>query len=264
MLSIIIVNYRQKGFLAKCISSLCRHLPQNAFEVIVVNNSKEESLSEISAAHPGVRIIENENTGFSTANNIGAKYAKGEFLLFLNADTELLSDFTAGLYSGLTDLNFGAVGLKLQFPDGSFQNSFGLFPTILNEYKNRKTELAFKNNDLAFISAREKAHQKLTPVDWVTGAALVVKKNIFESIGGFDERFFMYYEDIDLCQRLKNAGYENFYFPYSEILHHKGENTRSEINNELRKIQQTSQRLYYKLHKHFIQNIGIKFYQLFK
>ncbi len=97
--------------------------------------------------------------------------------------------------------------MGIQFPDGRFQNSFGLFPTILNEYKNRKVELGFRNRDEKIISEREKKYSEIKEVDWVTGAALFIKKEVFEKIKGFDERFFLYYDDIDLCYRLPHSVY---------------------------------------------------------
>lgn len=263
MLSIIIVNYIQKNLLLKCVDSIFSVLKAGAFEVIIVNNSAEEELSEISAKYPLVKIIPNENTGFSIANNMAVKYSTGEYLLFLNADTEIIEDFTGDIVKKLAYKNYGAVGLKLQFQDGSFQNSFGLFPDIINEYRNRKIEIAFRNTDGKTMAAREKEFSLIKEVDWVTGAALFMRKDAFEKVKGFDERFFLYYEDIDLCYRLKKAGYKNYYYPYTKILHHKGENTRSSMKSESKKIQGNSQLLYYRLHNSAIQNLLLKIIKIF-
>lgn len=264
MLSIIIVNYLQKELLGRCLASITDNLKPGRYEIIVVNNSNRDDLAEIKNIFPGVLIIPNENTGFSKANNLAAKQAAGEYLLFLNADTEFLSDFTNDLFEKFSQIKYGAIGLGLQFPDGSFQNSFGLFPTILNEKKNRKVEKAFRNKDSLIMIKRETEFSQVKEVDWVSGAALFIKKNTFEEAGGFDERYFMYYEDIDLCHRLKLSGYKNYYYPFSKIMHHKGENTRGELNPALKKIQSESQKLYYKLHNNFLQNILLKIYRLIK
>lgn len=258
MLSIVIVNYLQKDLLLKCIASLHKSLQKGKFEVIVINNSKEEDISQIYELFPGVLIIQNENTGFSKANNLAVKHSKGDYLLFLNADTEILADFTNDLIDKFKNIKYGAVGLKLKFGNGSFQNSFGLFPSILNEYTNRKIEISFRRKDETVTSKREKEYSEIKEVDWVTGAALFIKKAVFEEAGGFDERFFLYYEDIDLCLRLHQAGYRNYYYPFTDIIHHKGENTRSSFADESKKIQNTSQLLYYKLHKGLLQNLLLK------
>jgi N-acetylglucosaminyl-diphospho-decaprenol L-rhamnosyltransferase len=263
MLSIIIVNYLQKDFLKKCVASIHKNLARDSFEVIVVNNSQQEDLSEIPGKFTSVKIVPNENTGFSKANNLGVKNASGEYLLFLNADTEIPADFTNDLLNHFKNKNYGAIGLRLRFADGSFQNSFGLFPTILNEYKNRKLEIAFRNKNAEVISKREKEYSEIKEVDWVTGAALFIRKDVFEKLLGFDERFFMYYEDIDLCLRLSRAGYKNYYYPFTKIIHHKGEYTRDGFKKESVKIQAKSQLLYYKLHNSFMQLLLLKVIKMF-
>ncbi|MCI0449940.1 MAG: glycosyltransferase family 2 protein [Chlorobi bacterium] len=263
MISIIIVNYRQKDFLAKCVQSIYSNLNNNNFEVIIVNNSKEENLSDLKKSFH-LQIIESENTGFSKANNLAAKVVKGEHLLFLNADMEIVNDFTEDLINKFQNTDFGAVGLKLQYKDGRFQNSFGLFPTILNEYRNKKTELAFRKNHLKFIKERESKYSEIKEVEWVTGAALYIKKNTFDKVGGFDERFFLFYEDIDLCFRLHKSGFKNYFYPYSKIIHHKGENLRKEFKKESGKIQKESRILYYILHNKSFQLLLLKIYFFFK
>lgn len=258
MLSIIIVNYLQKDFLQKCVASIYKNLAKGSYDVTIVNNSKHEDLSEISLMFADVKIIPNENTGYSKGNNLGVKQTTGEYLLFLNADTEILSDFINDLINKLEKINYGAVGLRLQFPDGNFQNSFGFFPSILNEYKNRKTELAFKNKYEKVIQERKSEYSKVKEVDWVTGAAIFIKKEVFNKVNGFDERYFLYYEDIDLCYRLNKTGYKNYYYPFSEIIHYKGEVTRTIENKKLKNIQRESQKLYYKLHNGIIQQILLR------
>ena len=263
MISIIIINYLQKDFLAKCVQSIYKNFNKNV-EVIIINNSKEENLSDLKEFYPLLTIIENENTGYSKANNLAAKRAKGEYLLFLNADTEILNDFTEDLVSKFQNVEFGAVGLKLQYKNGRFQNSFGLFPAILNEFRNRKTELSFKRNNVKFIKERESRYSEIKEVDWVTGAALFIRKNVLNKVGGFDERFFLFYEDIDLCFRLYKAGYKNYFYPYSAIIHHKGEYLRTEFKTESSEIQKKSQILYYELHNNIMQRILLKIYLFFK
>lgn len=245
MISIIIVNYRQKELLLECIASVYKSIPLGKFEIIIVNNSPEDNLDEIQNTHPGIKIISNSNTGFSAANNLAAKNANGEYFLFLNADTIIQQDFNDDLLELADKDKTGAIGPGLQFEDGRFQNSFGFFPSFMNEYKNRKIEIAFKNNDTEMIEARKKEFSDLKEVDWVSGAAIFINKKAFYSVNGFNESYFLYYEDIDLCFRLRKTGFINYYYPHTKIIHHKGENIRSGDSKKLKKIQRESQLKYY-------------------
>ena len=262
MISIIIVNYKQKELLSECIASFYKSVALGKFEIIIVNNSTEDNLDEIQKTHPGIKIINNSNSGFSAANNLAAKHAKGEYFLFLNADTKIHQDFNDDLIKLASKDKTGAIGLGLQFEDGRFQNSFGLFPSFINEYKNRKIEIAFKNNDTEIIEARKKKFSEIKEVDWVSGAAIFINKKAFYSVNGFNENYFLYYEDIDLCFRLRKAGFINYYFPQIEIIHHKGENIRSGDSKKLKKIQRESQLIYYSENCSLLDKLLLRMYHL--
>jgi GT2 family glycosyltransferase len=111
LISIIIINYRQKYFLIECIKSIYSIFQSHPFEVIVINNSPEENLNELQSENNNLKIIENQNKGFAQANNLGAKYSGGNYLLFLNCDTLIKNDFPEDLFKNFSDKEFGAAGL---------------------------------------------------------------------------------------------------------------------------------------------------------
>ncbi len=257
LLSIILVNYRGKEFTIQCLRSLYAHQLSFPFEIIVVDNHSDDgSVDVIRRSFPRVTILElPENKGFGFANNEGAAKARGEYLFFLNNDTEIENDcFTPIINFFSTRTHVGIVGPKLVYGDGSFQLSFGKFPTLLNEYQTKR------------LLKRER---RLVPptqpqqVDWVTGAALCIPKLLFTSIGGFDQHYFMYFEDADLCKRVSNEGYSVWYIPALGIVHHKGKSytqSSERITVEYRK----SQLYYYQKHCSIVETLLLKIYLFLK
>ena len=260
MISIIIINYRQKEFTIKCVRSVFASITGCPFEVIVVNNSPEEDLKALEVEFPAVKIITNENKGFSHANNRGAVLAKGEYLFFLNADTIVRKDFTEDFLKTFEEKKFGAAGLKLYNSDGTFQLSFGKRIDFFGEISNKKDEEKFRKRDKEFMNSVEKKFSDTTEVDWVTGAAMIVRKECFEKVGGFDESFFLYYEDAELCKRLTDEGLPNYFFPHSDIVHYKGENTNEDFSSSGYLHAKRSQLNYYRMHCSSFQNSLLKFY----
>lgn len=267
MISFIIVNFRQGNLLCKCVESLYAKIYSVPFEIIIVNNSPDEVLNDL-PKRENLRIIQSENNGFSKGCNLGAKYADGEFLMFLNPDTALMNDFFSDLIEKTGTIAYGAVGLKLYYPNNDFQISFGKFPTFNNERYNKKLEFEFRNKDIKIIEETENNFRDITPVDWVSGTSLFMKKIIFEEINGFDERFFMYYEDADLCKRLSLKGLKTYFYPYSGIIHYKGENANPEFKDVTYYHSKQSQLIYYSKHNKKFEifllrtYLGIKFFLL--
>ncbi len=264
VLSIIIINFRQKEFTLNCVKSVFENIRTSDFEVIIINNSPEDDLSGLEKEFQGIRIIPNSNKGFSQANNLGAKHAGGKYLFFLNADTVLRSDFTADFLKEFGNREFGAAGLKLFNTDGTFQLSSGKEINFLNEIKNKKEELKFRERDIRFIEEKEKEMSRITEADWVTGAAIIIKKEEFIKYGGFDETYFLYYEDSDLCKRLKDAGFKNYFYPFSDIVHIKGENAGADFVSVNYYNSKRSQLIYYKKHNNIFENILLRSYLFFK
>lgn len=262
MISIIIINYKQKEFVEQCAASIYKNFSSYPFEVIIINNSPEQRLDHLQNTYKDILIIENANKGFSQANNLGARHSKGEYLFFLNADTLIENDFLKKFMDEFSGKEFGAVGLKLLNEDNSLQLSFWNENTFLNEIQNKKAEEKFKERDTTFVKQYEV--DKIKQTDWVTGAAMIVRKDIFNKTGGFDEKFFLYYEDADLCKRLSDAGYKIYYFPFSRIIHFKGENVNKDFSDNTYYFSKQSELLYYRKHNGFFDNLWLKIYLFLK
>ncbi|MBE0639154.1 MAG: glycosyltransferase [Bacteroidales bacterium] len=236
-LSVVIVNYNVKHFLEQCLHSVRKAAGKLDCEVFVVdNNSVDGSVKMVEEKFPEVKLIANQdNRGFSKANNQAIRIAKGEYVLLLNPDT-IVEDDTFNKIIAFMDQNPDAGGLGVKMVDGkgkflpeskrglptpavAFYKIFGLskiFPKskIFGQY-----HLTYLNPD--------KIHQ----VDVLSGAFMLIRKPILDKVGGLDESYFMYGEDIDLSYRITREGFKNYYFPETRIIHYKGESTKkSSIN----------------------------------
>jgi len=216
LISIIILNWNGKKFLKKCLTSIIDTTYQN-YEIIVVDNgSSDESIELIENEFPYVKLIKNnENLGFSKGNNIGIKNSKGNYLLILNNDTEILDKnwLNNAIKIFESDKEIGIVGCKLIYPNGKLQHAGGKF----NFLKPSVSILKGNKEDSNKIEYNEEG-----VVDWVCGAAMFVKREVIEKIGMFEEMFSpAYYEDTDFCMRVRKAGYKIVYAPTIEILHYE-------------------------------------------
>lgn len=231
-LSIIVPSYNTKQLLRRCLQSIYRQTKRVSFEVIVVDNgSRDGSPAMVRSEFPQVNLLATKkNLGFGKANNRGAARAKGDWLLFLNSDTEMLPGALNTLAELATAGSTKTVwGPKLLNPDSSPQPSAGYFPTL-----GRVAALMFFVDDLPLFNRFIKSYHQTAPsfyqdeqeVDWVTGAALLVHQSLVAQVQGFDERYFMYAEEVDLCFRLKRAGGAVRYTPQSQIRHSKGASSK--------------------------------------
>ncbi len=257
-ISIIIVNYNGLHYTQKCIESFYQWHTISKYEVIVVdNNSTDGSQDELPKLFPQIVFISlKENRGFGVANNIGAKRANGEYLFFVNNDTLFHSELIENLSNILlVNEQYGIIAPKLLNEDKSFQLSFGRFPTI-------RTEFAAKNlvkKRTSQMTEKIEMDQLPSKKDWVTGAALMVKREIFERIDGFDEQFFMYFEDIDLCKKVNKIGFQSIYFPVVSLIHFGGK-SYDQGNYKITFEYRRSQLRYYDKHNSFLQRIMVRVY----
>ena len=236
-LSVIIVNYNVKHFLEQCLISVKKALKGIDGEIIVVdNNSVDGSIDLINQKFNDVVLISNkENTGFSVANNQGIKLAKGENILLLNPDTVVQEDTFIKCLEFLDNhKDAGALGVKMYDGNGRFlpESKRGLPTPSVAFYKIFGLSAIFPQSrifgryHLGYLSMNEN-HK----VDVLSGAFMLIRNKVLDEIGLLDETFFMYGEDIDLSYRIKKAGYENYYFSKTKIIHYKGESTKkSSIN----------------------------------
>ena len=236
-LSVIIVNYNVEHFLEQCLYSVRRAMQNIEAEVIVVdNNSIDGSNRMVKKKFPEVTLVENkDNRGFSVANNQGIKLSKGEYVLLLNPDTVVEDDTFSSIVDFMDEHpEAGALGVKmvdgsgkflpeskrgLPTPEASFYKMFGLsklFP------KSKR----FSKYHVGYLDENE-VHQ----VEILAGAFMLIRKSVLDEIGLLDETFFMYGEDIDLSYRVIKAGYKNYYFPKTRIIHYKGESTKKSSVN---------------------------------
>lgn len=227
MISIIIVSFNSKKTLYNCLTELYNRstMSSNYFEVIVVDNSSWDGTCEmVTQTFPQVVLLQNlTNLGFGAANNQGVKNARGEYILLINPDTVANCDLiceTIKFFEQHTDTKSAFGGLLLNL-DGSeqrgsrrsFPNFFNAFLHFTKLYKLLKYRRTY---DLSWLSIEP--HE----VECVSGACIGIPKAMYDYLGGFDERFFLHFEDIDLCKRIWQAGYKLWFYPNLRLFHHKG------------------------------------------
>lgn len=230
-LSIIIVNWNSKDYLKECIASIVENAFGIEYEIIVVDSASFDGCGDmLQLLYPQVRFIQSErNVGFGRANNLGAKYACGKVLLFLNPDTEVRGHAIEHLYAMLRKLPYaGVVGCRLLNSDGSLQTScVQPLPTIVNQVFNAAIlQRWFPKIGLWMTAATFKGDTSAAPVEAVSGACMMIKREVFDHVGGFSTDYFMYGEDLDLCYKALGAAFRNYHVPEVEIVHHGGGSTQ--------------------------------------
>ncbi|MFQ5639064.1 MAG: glycosyltransferase family 2 protein [bacterium] len=226
-LSLIIVNHNTRGLLKQLLLSIKRNTKKVFYEIIVVDNaSGDRSAALVKEDFQDIVLIENQsNLGFSQANNQAVKIAKGDYLLFLNSDTIVCENAVESLFSFLEQEKYAAVvGCKLLNIDDTLQRSCGIFPNLKTEFYFRTFLNRLFPTSPTFGSFKLGSwdYSSLMEVDWVSGACLMIRKNIFDQIGGFDETLYMYYEDADLCLRVKKLGWKIYFIPDAYVYHLHG------------------------------------------
>lgn len=222
-LSVIIVSYNSRGHLARCLQAVLAGAERVKWEAIVVDNASHDGNPEMVAREfPNVTLIANpENVGFARACNQGFRMARGESLLFLNPDTEPKPGSIAALMGYLRDNpRLGAVGPRLCNPNGQLARSSFRFPSLLRPFLNFHIvqHIAGERFGLPYPLEDPRVREG-GPVDWLSGACLLVRRQALDEAGPLDERYFMYFEDIDLCRRIWEAGWEVVYRPDVEVFH---------------------------------------------
>jgi len=236
-LSVVIVNYNVKHFLEQCLHSVRKASAGVPCEVFVVdNNSVDGSVKMVKEKFPEVKIIANqENLGFSKANNQAIKLAVGEYVLLLNPDTIVEDDTFVKILDFMdSHPEAGGLGVKMVDGQGKFlpESKRGLPTPAVAFYKIFGLARLFPKSKIFGQYHLSYLHpDKIHAVDVLSGAFMLVRKSVLDKIGGLDESYFMYGEDIDLSYRINLEGYKNYYFPETRIIHYKGESTKkSSIN----------------------------------
>lgn len=225
--TILIVNYNTKDMLRDCITSLREQVKGLTYQVVVVDNdSKDGSVAMVAAEFPDVDLVDSKvNHGFAKGNNIGMQQAQGEFLFYLNPDTVLLNDAVSLLRAYLkNNPNAGIVGPRLYMDAaGKHHPSIRKFTTTNNILFRYTPGYRFFQ---AFYESRLVKKDKVQRVDWLMGAALMGRASLLRELGGFDEKFFVYSEEEDLCRRLLGKGLHVHYVPEAKVVHLGGGSSR--------------------------------------
>ena len=235
-LSIIIVNWNSRDYLRKCIDSILAMIYGIEYEIVVIDSASFDGCDEmLRQCYSQVRFIQSDqNLGFAKANNEAFKVSRGRNLLFLNPDTELEGDAVQALLSHLKFLpNAGAVGAKLLNTDLSIQTScIQSFPTLLNQILDSEVlRQRFPRFRLWGTARLFEKFATTAEVDAISGACLMIKRSVFESVGMFSTDYFMYSEDIDLCFKIWKAGWKIYYVPTAQVIHHgSGSSSQSSVN----------------------------------
>ncbi|HEX9828877.1 MAG TPA: glycosyltransferase family 2 protein [Bacteroidota bacterium] len=262
--SIIIVNYNGLEVLQSCLPSLKRLRSATAFEIILVDNaSGDGSVEFVKKEFSDIHVLVNEsNAGFGHACNTGAQNAKGKYLLFLNPDTIVSEDFLTPLVSFLEEhSDIGIVCPKIVNEDSSLQLSCGKLTSFVQEAVD-KIVYSLSRRKVALVQEwLERKYTVPTEVEWVSGAALMIRAAVFQSLAGFDTNMFMYFEDKDLCKRARGQGWKVFFCPHVSLLHYLGSSSTGSDPVRKRRIYRASQLYYYKKHHGWIQQTLLTVYQ---
>ena len=232
--SIIIVSWNVRDLLLQCLVALPAATGALSFEIIVVDNASNDGTVEaVRSAFPDVRVIaNNENLGFTAANNQALAVARGDFLFLLNPDTEPRPSAIAELHRYLlAHPQVGIVGPRLWYADGSLQPSRRRFPTLATLFMESTVVQEYLPNLSLFARyyVTDRSPDDAQTVDWIVGAAMCVRRQVYEQIGGLDERFFMYCEELDWCQRVVEAGWQVAYVPNAQVVHHEGRSSEQVV-----------------------------------
>lgn len=231
-LSVIIVNYNVRFFLEQCLISVFKAIENIEAEVFVVDNtSTDNSVEMVQENFPQVHLIVNqENVGFSRANNQAIRIAKGEYILLLNPDTVVEEDaFEKCIDFMDANPDAGGLGVKMIDGNGIFlpESKRGLPTPAVSFYKIFGLSVLFpKSKRFSKYHLGYLKENEINEIEVLSGAYMWMRKSVLDEVGYLDESFFMYGEDIDLSYRITQAGYKNYYFPKTRIIHYKGESTK--------------------------------------
>jgi GT2 family glycosyltransferase len=223
-ISIIVVSYNARADLERCLDSIGAAPPGVSHEVIVVDNASTDGSADAARARSGVRVIDaGANIGFARANNLGIRASAGTDLLLLNSDTIVPAGAIDGLIAELhRHPDVAVVGPRLVDGDGRAELSFGSMIGPLNELRQKRLVRGNERRNPRMSRLVEELTRREQFPDWVSGACLLVRRDDAEAVGGLDERFFLYTEDVDFCAAIRARGRRVLFTPAVEIVHLRG------------------------------------------
>jgi GT2 family glycosyltransferase len=223
-LSIVILNYKRAGLVKNCLKSVLEYAPSCEHEVIVVDNGSDDGLEKlIKEKFPDVKFLQTgNNLGMGGGNNHGMRSAQGEYVLVVNPDIFFFNNSIDSLLEFIGDKDdVGLLSPQLLNPDRSLQHTcyrwHNFWTPIFRRTFLGKTRIG--KRDLHRFLMLDWDHHTVQEVDWIQGSCFLVPKKVLDQVGHFDEQFFMYFEDTDLCRRIKKAGYKNIYHAHTQVVH---------------------------------------------
>ena len=252
-ISIIIVSYNTRDLLRECLSSIYDTIGHLDIEVIVVdNNSSDGSAEMVKGLFPEVILLQNEvNIGFAPANNQGIEIAKGRHILLLNPDTEVMENSIKSMYDFLEKRpDVGIVGCSIFNSNGLQYLSAGRFPNFFRIF----TQSIFIDKLFTYLPKLKNYTinisdlNKVQEVDWATGACLMIRKKVFDDVGTLDGKYFLYFEEVDLCYRAKKAGWKIYFNPDAKIIHHLAQSTKQNFKKTIFEFYRSNYYYFYKNH----------------
>ena len=222
-LAVIVVSHNDGQWLTPCLSSVLQSARDMALDVVVADNGSDGAAELVERGFPSVRTLRLENRGFGNANNEALRTANARYFLFLNPDTEVVRGTFAELVAALDERpGVGAAGVVQVADDGGLQPSIRRFPNALRALGEALggERLPFSASWLGERELDPRAYDREVECDWTSGSFLLVRREALESAGSFDERYFVYGEEPDLCLRIKRAGWSVRHLPVMTIVHH--------------------------------------------
>lgn len=227
-LDVVIVNHNSTDELVACLSSIDRHGSGEEIGVVVVDNASHDDVGRVSQQYPAVELVKNtDNVGFARAVNDGLSRGTAEFVMIMNPDTVVTPRFFRKMVEYMVENpRIAILGPKVLNEDGSLQGSARSYPTISTLFFGRTSLLTrfFPRSSLARKSVPALNSDGVLPMDveWVSGACMLVRRSAVSAVGMLDERFFVYWEDVDWCRRMRESGWRVVYYPQATIVHRVG------------------------------------------
>lgn len=263
-LSIIIVSWNVADLLAACLDSILAG-DTTGVEIIVVDSaSADHTVTVIQQRYPQVRLIaQSENLGFVRCNNIGLREARGRYMLLLNPDTEIIDSALAQMVQYMdAHPEIGIIGPQTLNTDGTTQSTRRRFPTLaLAFFESTWLQPYAPKHMLDRYYVTDQPNDGVFEVDWVQGSALMARREVYEQIGGLDEGYIMFSEELDWCRRAKDAGWRAAYLGTAKIIHHGGKSTDQVVARRHIHFQESKLRYFRKFHGPFAAS-GLRLFLL--
>ena len=263
-ISVIIVNWKVRKLLAKCLDSILENSYGFNLEIFVVDNDSIDGTPEmIMVKYPKVKMIcLHKNYGFAKANNLAIKQARADCIFLLNPDTEILPGFFSNILNYLNNNPIvGIVGPKILNNDGSLQPSIRRFPDILSQIlvMLKLRNVLGDNKFLDHYLAKDFDYDQEQEVEQIMGAAMIIRREVIERIGMLDEKYFVWFEEVDYCQRANKAGFTIKYFPGTVLIHAGGSSFGQQLVFKNQLVFDRSLLWYFWKHKPFWQWLIVVF-----